>query len=216
MRRSIASELHRLIEAARPLAAPTALEPALAARRQPTIRSGPTPHDLRFDFEATAEGAEWIDDLGHVAIERRRRDAGDPVIGHFDWRVQNLAFDGDRVVAIYDWDSLALASEPAIVGQAAGGFPIDWRVDHPDPPPTLDEMRAFVADYERARGAAVPAERARSPRRRQPGDDHLRRALPALGPAAPTGPGRQRSHRLAPPPAASDGERCFGAGSFTG
>ena len=151
VRRALATELHRFVEAARPLSPDTALDRLwLPASADDPLWA--TPHDLRFDLDATGAGAEWIDELARVANERRRRDDGDLVIGHFDWRVQNLAFDGARVVAIYDWDSLALASEPAIVGQAAGGFPIDWRAGHPDPPPTLDEMRAFVADYEHARG----------------------------------------------------------------
>ena len=156
VRRALATELHRLVEAARPLARDVALDPLwLPASGDDPLWT--TPHDLRFDFEATAAGAEWIDELAHVANERRRRDDGDVVIGHLDWRVQNLAFEGTGVVAIYDWDSLALASEPAIVGQAAGGFPIDWRARYPDPPPTLAEMRAFVADYQRARGTPFTA-----------------------------------------------------------
>ena len=153
VRRAMAIELHRFIRAARPLAPGVALDP-LWLPASPYDPLWATPHDLRFDFEATAGGAEWIDDLARAAFERRRRDGGEAVIGHVDWRVQNLAFDGDHVVAIYDWDSLALVSEPAIVGQAAGGFPIDWRAGHADPPPTVEEMRAFVADYERARGTA--------------------------------------------------------------
>ncbi|MET0904049.1 MAG: hypothetical protein ABWZ52_12475 [Acidimicrobiales bacterium] len=156
VRRALATELHRLVEAARPLGRDVALDPLwLPASADDPLWA--TPHDLRFDFEATAAGAEWIDELAKAANERRRRDDGDLVIGHLDWRVQNLAFEGTRVVAIYDWDSLGLASEPAIVGQAAGGFPIDWRAGHPDPPPTVDEMRAFVGDYERARGAPFTA-----------------------------------------------------------
>jgi hypothetical protein len=151
VRRSMAIELRRFIEAARPLARNVALDP-LWLPASPDDPLWATPHDLRFDFEATAAGAGWIDDLARGAFERRRQDHHEPVIGHVDWRVQNLAFDGDHVVAIYDWDSLALASEPAIVGQAAGGFPIDWRAGYADPPPTVDQMRAFVADYERARG----------------------------------------------------------------
>ena len=98
------TELHRFIEAARSLARDIALDPLwLPASADDPLWA--TPHDLRFDFEATAAGAEWIDDLAHLANERRRRDDGEDVIGHVDWRVQNLAFEGTRVVAIYDWDS---------------------------------------------------------------------------------------------------------------
>ena len=51
---------------------------------------------------------------------------GGDLIGHFDWRVQNLAFRDGEIVAIYDRDSLAKAPEPVIVGNTAGGFCIDW------------------------------------------------------------------------------------------
>ena len=51
-------------------------------------------------------------------------------------------------------------AEPVFVGNAAAVFPTDWRVHHPDPPPTVDEMHAFVSDYEAARGEPFsPAER---------------------------------------------------------
>jgi hypothetical protein len=34
-------------------------------------------------------------------------------------RVQNLAFTDNQVSAIYDWDSVALVPEPALVGSAS-------------------------------------------------------------------------------------------------
>ena len=34
---------------------------------------------------------------------------------------------------------------------------LDWRLDEPDPLPTLAELDAFVADYEAARGARFDA-----------------------------------------------------------
>ena len=103
------------------------------------------------DFEATP----WR--------RRRRLRAASPhrggdQIGHFDWRVQNLAFRDGEIVAIYDWDSLATAPEPVIVGNAAGGFCIDWEAADEDPPPTVEEMFAFVADYESARGRPFDAD----------------------------------------------------------
>jgi len=82
------------------------------------------------------------------------------VIGHFDWRVENLAFSGSRIAAIYDWDSLGLAPEPVVVGSAAGQFCADWASGETDPLPTIPDMAAFVHDYEDARSVAfTPAER---------------------------------------------------------
>jgi Ser/Thr protein kinase RdoA (MazF antagonist) len=152
VRRSLAIELHRLIEAARPLVGHVALDLDWS-NRSLDDELWPEPHDLRFDFEATAQGAEWIDELARLAVARRQADVGPLVISHLDWRVQNVAFDGTSIVAIYDWDSVALTSEAASVGIAAAGHPVDWRQGHPDPPPTPDQMRAFVTDYEHARGA---------------------------------------------------------------
>jgi len=160
VRRAMAAGFHRLIESARSMPVPVALEPVWR-QTSPDAPLWPAPHDTRFDFAATADGAEWIDDHGRRAFERlRRSDSGAPVVGHIDWRVQNLAFDGDGIIAIYDWDSVAVGSEAVFVGNAAAVFTTDWRVPHPDPPPTVDEMRAFVTDYEHARGHPFrPAER---------------------------------------------------------
>ena len=109
------------------------------------------PHDLRFDFEATAEGAEWIDELADKA--RRALDDHEilpVVVGHFDWRVQNLGFVSGKIAAIYDWDSLAIAPEAVVVGNAAAVFSADWSTADIDPLPTLEDMRGFVTDYEQA------------------------------------------------------------------
>ena len=121
----------------------------------------PEPHSIRFDFEATTPGAEWIDELGAQARARVQALDAPPAIGHFDWRVENLGFDGDGgLCAIYDWDSVAEAPEAVIVGNGAASFSSDWSRRDVCPLPSLPEMRAFVADYERARGRVFdPVER---------------------------------------------------------
>ena len=68
-------------------------------------------------------------------------------------RVQNLAFTDNQVSAIYDWDSVALVPEPALVGSASVMHPIDGRLERPDPLPTLAQLDGFVADYEAVCGA---------------------------------------------------------------
>jgi Ser/Thr protein kinase RdoA (MazF antagonist) len=148
-RQAMAAGLQRLVDAAREVDADVGRALVL---RPPDAPLWPEPHSLRFDFEATADGAEWIDEHGEAA--RRRLDAVDlpDVIGHLDWRVQNLAFTHGEISAVYDNDSIGKGPEPVVVGCAAGGFCIDWDADVEDPPPTPDEMRAFVADYEAARG----------------------------------------------------------------
>jgi hypothetical protein len=155
VRRAMAAALHDLVVAARPHVTDQAIGSGLV---EPVIDDlWPEPHDLRFDLPGTAAGAEWID-----AAARRARAVLDParldVVGHLDWRVQNLAFDGGRVSALYDWDSVALVPEAALVASASVVHPIDWRVDEPDPLPSLEQLDGFVADYEAARGVAFDAD----------------------------------------------------------
>ena len=116
----------------------------------PRDRLWPTPHSPIFDFEATSEGAEPIDAL--AAEARRVPLAGERVVGHFDWRAEHARFEGDRMVVAYDWDSLHVELEPAVVGAASHAHCADWEDDTLPAAPTLDELRAFVADYEAARG----------------------------------------------------------------
>jgi hypothetical protein len=114
----------------------------------------PEPHDVRFDFGATAVGAEWIDELALSARWRLPRAGDDWTAGHFDWRVENLGFHDGDIVAIYDWDSVCAAPEAVVVGNAAAQFSADWVNGDPDPLPTLEEMDGFIADYVEARGGS--------------------------------------------------------------
>ena len=85
--------------------------------------------------------------------------AGQKVIGHTDWSVKHFRFEGSKACVIYDWESLALEKEPVIVGDAARGFTMTWHLNVPLAP-NLDELWAFVSEYEAARGIAfTPAER---------------------------------------------------------
>jgi hypothetical protein len=114
----------------------------------------PVPHDARFDFAATARGAEWIDDVAARARARRDRPMGDLVVGHHDWRAEHLRFAGGRPVAVYDWDSLGVTREPVLVGSVAHAFTADWRRPERRQFPSLAEALAFVREYEDARGSA--------------------------------------------------------------
>jgi hypothetical protein len=112
----------------------------------------PTPHSRIFDFEATAVKSAWID--SYAARAKRQildNNTGVDVIGHTDWSVKHFRFVGEKVGVIYDWDSLALDKEPIIVGDAARGFTMTWHLEVPLAP-TPDEARAFVTEYEAARG----------------------------------------------------------------
>ncbi|MGZ3444003.1 MAG: phosphotransferase, partial [Polyangia bacterium] len=108
----------------------------------------PTPHSKLFDF---SRPAAWIDEVARAA-RARMQPAGALVIGHGDWRAEHVRFEGDRIVGAFDWDSLCKEREPALVGYTAHAFCADWSRTPPAAAPTLDEARAFVAEYEAARG----------------------------------------------------------------
>ena len=135
------------------------------------------PHDVRFDFDGTAAGAAWIDELAGLARRRLEHSGPNVVIGHFDWRVENLAFQGADIVAIYDWDSVAAAPEAVVVGNAVAQFTADWTSGEFDPLPSVAEMRSFVSDYERARGARFDDDEREDARRGESVRLRLRRAL---------------------------------------
>jgi len=146
---------------ARALAGLVELAPAHAGLDGGLLRDSselwPVPHSRLFDFDATRRGTEWIDEF---AARARSDPAGDTVVGHGDWSVKHFRFAGDEITAVYDWDSLVRTDEPRIVGQAAATHPATWYL----PVAVLatpDEARAFVAEYEEARGRAFTREERR-------------------------------------------------------
>ena len=110
----------------------------------------PTPHSPIFDFEATAAGAEWIDQLAGAAKTVRDDHAASPVIAHCDWSARNVRMDETGLLAVYDWDSLSNAAEVVAVGQAAATWSA---VDGNETAPSANEIATYVARYEDARGA---------------------------------------------------------------
>jgi hypothetical protein len=123
------------------LAAPVAGEP------------WPEPHDLRFDFAGTAAGAGWIDELAARARLRLAASRGEIFIAHSDWPAEHLRFEDAQIVSATTGRVSPWGREPALLGAAAHAFTADWGVPQARRLPTLDESRAFVADYEAARGA---------------------------------------------------------------
>lgn len=153
VRRVVAKSLSSLVELTRGLVEPE--------RHYPRLQLWPTPHNVLFDFDATAAGAEWIDDIAASAKPLKDAGVGRLVIGHGDWSVKHFRFDGLKPTVVYDWDSLNTDYEPVFVGVAAATFtytehlPVDrWA--------TVDEARAFVADYEAARAEPFTAEERRA------------------------------------------------------
>ena len=152
VRRAIAFTLARQIDLRRDLVELEGLGPSLLASPGED-ELWPEPHDARFDFIETAEGAEWIDELA-AAARARLADSptGETVVAHSDWRAEHLRFAESEIVASYDWQSLAVGGEGALIGQIGHAFTADWGIPQTRRTPTLEECRAFVADYEAARG----------------------------------------------------------------
>ncbi len=101
----------------------------------------PEPHSPLFDFDATRNGAEWIDDLARLAKANERDDA--TVIAHTDWSARNVRLRAEGVTAIYDLDSLGAASLPTAVGRAAA----TWRAlgEGEEPmAPDIDEIEDWL------------------------------------------------------------------------
>jgi hypothetical protein len=114
-----------------------------------------------FDFEATAAGADWIDEIAREAKPLREAGVGELVIAHGDWTVKHFRFAGLRPTIVYDWDSLNTDYETIFVGNSAACFtytehlPVEvW--------PTATEAQAFLADYEQARGRPFTPEERRA------------------------------------------------------
>jgi aminoglycoside phosphotransferase (APT) family kinase protein len=74
-----------------------------------------------------------------------------------------VRFDEDRLLAVYDWDSLALVQESAALGQAA----MTWSVTA-DPGgtefPTLESVLAYLDDYENQREGSLSSLQRRAAR----------------------------------------------------
>jgi hypothetical protein len=158
-RRLIAGALASHLEITRSLTCPAALaggwnlyvDGSLWPRRA---------HAAMFDFAATGAGAEWIDAL--AAQAKPLAQAPSPTItGHADWSGKHFRFADGQITAIFDWDSLAVRSEAAIVGNAAMSFTTNFDLPNVRRAPTPPEMGAFIDEYQTARSAPLTVEERR-------------------------------------------------------
>jgi hypothetical protein len=127
--------------------------PALANHplRKPDTELYPEPHSPLFDFGLNAGAARWIDQLAIQAVAIRDADTTRAVVAHTDWSARNVRLNDHQLLAVYDWDSVALVQEATAVGQAA----VTWSVTA-DPGgtrfPTIEEVLNYFSDYEDAAG----------------------------------------------------------------
>jgi Phosphotransferase enzyme family len=108
----------------------------------------PTPEDFDADLNAYPE-PQWLDRVAAAVRDRLRAYARDPVIGHGDWHPDNLRWQGTRLIAVHDWDSVICQPEPAIAGFAAVSF---LGIDPPAPLARVRDSAAFLDAYQQARG----------------------------------------------------------------
>ncbi len=113
-------------------------------------------HAPSFDFAATGAGAEWIDALAAKA-KPLTQTPGPLIMGHADWSGKHFRFADEQITAIYDWDSLAVRSEAAIVGNAAMTFTTNFDLPDVSRAPTPTEMAAFIDEYTAARTRPMTA-----------------------------------------------------------
>jgi hypothetical protein len=106
----------------------------------------PAPDDLDADLNAPG-GPAWIEEIGRRVRARLRADVLPAVVGHVDWEAHNLAWSAGEPRAVHDWDSVALRSEAAIAGAAAGVFASLG----PVVAASVEESASFLAAYQAAR-----------------------------------------------------------------
>ena len=119
----------------------------------------PPPHSPLFDFDATAAGAGWIDEIATSARERMTDDR--TVIAHGDWSARNVRLDGGELLCAYDWESLQQCPESTAVGIAAA----TWRslgVTGEPLAPAAPEIERYVGQYQLARGRPFTSTQRRS------------------------------------------------------
>lgn len=96
-----------------------------------------------------------------IALNARLRATSLPlVVGHSDWYQGNLRWDdGGQLFAADDWDSIAALPEAAFAGCAAVSFlPSPPDEDESRPGARVEQIAAFLDDYERARGRPFTTE----------------------------------------------------------
>ena len=122
-----------------------------ACDRRPVARASRPPSSTSWRPLA---GPEWIDDAARTARSTAH--------GHAAPRCRRPLSTGECRTSPSPtprWSSSSTGTpspscpEAALVGSASVVHPVDWRLELPDPLPTLEQLDDFVARYQAARGA---------------------------------------------------------------
>jgi hypothetical protein len=99
-------------------------------------------------------GTPWVAAFAEPAKRLAATD-GKKLVAHGDWTGKNMRFARRGVKVVYDWDSLQYETEERVLGRVSAKFTVLPK--NPNPP-SPDESRAFVDDYEKARGKRFTGE----------------------------------------------------------
>jgi hypothetical protein len=155
IRRAMAASLARLVELARPFTHVPGLGENMMAVAEDQL--WPVPHDGRFDFEGTADGAEWIDRIASQARRARLERGSHCGRAHRLARAEHALrrWSSDSGIRLGQLERDARTADgglrcPRLHDQLGGGRLATV--------PSAPEAFAFIADYEEGRGAAFSSE----------------------------------------------------------
>lgn len=150
IRKAIATALYEQIQLLRD-GVPAGIDPSCFDQCLPPDVLWPRPHNAIFDFEATREGAEWIDELAWKVKRIIEANEHVLVLAHGDFSTNQMRFVGERLRIVYDWDSLTLRSELCTLGKTATSFAYTEQPGVTNSETTREDAEGFIADYEAAR-----------------------------------------------------------------
>lgn len=108
----------------------------------------PAPDDLNVDLN-TIKGPDWLDESAGRVRLRLCADDAPGIIGHVDWEAHNFGWHGAHPIVVFDWDSLAIRTEPAIAGAAATVFA---STSGTNVAASLNQTEEFLREYETQQG----------------------------------------------------------------
>jgi hypothetical protein len=95
------------------------------------------------DLTVDVPGSGWVRDIAEVGRSIADSAPGPKMIGHTDWRPDNVRLHADgRLAAVFDWDSVQLTHHVHIVAGACTSL-------HPP------ALRRFLAAYDAATGTTL-------------------------------------------------------------
>jgi phosphotransferase family enzyme len=146
VRRELARSLAELVALLSPL---DMADLPLSPGRQEAL--WPAPQRIWQAREIDDEDGQFIESHGRAAQLALKKSKLPLVAAHLDWGVKNVRFRDDAVCAVFDSDSVHVASEAECVGRAAAQFTAQWDIPAVLTP-SAAEARAFVDEYQTARG----------------------------------------------------------------